>query len=227
MLADKIEPGHKQRPTRTVVDPRAVNPVIATCSLLDQLQLNEPAPNALGLTGVEGPVARGPYGDLIMPSDFGGIIKMGMTREEVAKAFALEIDKVEPPAAQGADIIIVDDRPFAGDTFYLSFTDAKVSNWFIMMRNPCVSGYSAPATRAMFLKLVNNDLTADLTPLLKGKSQGEMLALLGCPSQIFSNSINPASLVYEFADVPVEGMKLNVVLVKDVVDAIHIEEVKK
>lgn len=227
VLADQCEPGHKQRPTRTVVDPRAVNPVIATCSILDQLMLPEDEPNAIGLTGVEGPVARGPHNDLILPSDLGELVKVGMTREEIAASLSLELDKIDAPAPSGDDIVIIDDRPFIGDTFYVFFKDAKLTKWFIMMRNPCVSGYSATASRAMFMKLVGNDTTADVTPLLKGKTRGEMLALLGCPSQIFCHNVNATSHVYEFNDVPVEGMQLNVVLKSDVVESVHIDEVKK
>lgn len=226
VLAERINPGHKQRPTRTVVDPRSVNPVIATCTILDQLQLNEPEPNALGLTGVEGPVARGPNADLIMPSDLGEIVKLGMTREQIAAALALELDKVDAPAPSGSDIIVIADRPFAGDTFYVSFSDAKLANWFIIMRNPCVSGYSASASRAMYLKLVNNDLTASVEPLLTGVSRGDLLAKLGCPSQIFANSVNSAVDLYTYDGVPVEGMRLTATVRKDTVEGIMVEETK-
>lgn len=227
VLAERLRPGYKQRPTRTVVDPRAVNPVIATCTIYDQLQLNEPEPNALGLTGVEGAVARGPNGDLIMPSDLGQMVTIGMTREEVAMALALELDKVDAPAPTGNDIIVISDRPFVGDTFYVSFTDAKVANWFIMMRNPCVSGYAASASRAMYLKLVGNDLTVDVEPLLKGLKRGELLAKLGCPSQIFAHSINSAAELYTYDDVPVEGMRLTAIMRSDEVESVTVEEAKR
>jgi len=227
VLAERTEPGHKQRPTRTVVDPRAVNPVIATCSLYDQLQLEEPEPNALGLTGVEGPVARGPNNDLIVPSDLGELVKVGMTREEIAAALALELSAVDAPVAEGSDIIVITDRPFIGDTFYVSFKDAKLTNWFILMRNPCVSGYAPAASRAMYLKLVDNDMARDVAPLLNGKSRGELLEKLGCPSQIFANSINSAVEAYAYDDVPTEGMRLTAILRSDVVEGIKIEETQR
>lgn len=227
VLAERTEPGHKQRPTRTVVDPRAVNPVIATCSLYDQLQLEEPEPNALGLTGVEGPVARGPNNDLIVPSDLGELVKVGMTREEIATALALELSAVDAPAAEGSDIIVITDRPFIGDTFYVSFKDAKLTNWFILMRNPCVSGYAPAASRAMYLKLVDNDMAKDVAPLLNGKSRGELLEKLGCPSQIFANSVNSAVEAYAYDDVPTEGMRLTAIMRSDVVEGIKIEETQR
>lgn len=227
VLAERVNPGHKQRPTRTVVDPRAVNPVIATCSILDQLTLQAPEPNALGLIGVEGPVARGPNNDLIMPGDLGELVRVGMTREQIASALAIDPAKIDRPTPSGRDIVVIDDRPFVGDTFYVTFNDAKLTNWFITMRNPCVSGYSASASRAMFLKLVDGDLTADVETRLKGASRGELLARLGCPSQIFANSVNSAVELYTYEDVPVEGVRLTAIMRRDVVEGVKVEEAKR
>jgi hypothetical protein len=206
-LAFRIRPGHRQNPTRTVVDPRALNPVLATCSLWDQLQL-APQPN-LQPVAVEGPVARGPRNDMIISAAIAGKITIGMGVDELVgqlgqPATPITFDK------DGKDILMFTDQPKEGDITYIFMDKRVVSNVMVMYKKACEADFDAAASRQAVAKLLTGRKPSDPDGLLSGLDMPTLFARIGCPSSVLATTINDKSQLLTWADVPEEGSELTI-----------------
>ncbi len=172
--AKRYDPTASQNPTFSVVDPKAVNPIVASCEPGTDL-----APTAF--EGVPGEFTA-PVGGrrewfltglYLLPT-----ISEGMTHEEMVRRMKREPDHV-PAAGEGA--AIYENEPREGDALVVEFAGGVVSSVRILLHRMCESGFDAAESRARLNAIASGDAALPaLFERIKGKSVREVQDLLGC-----------------------------------------------
>ncbi len=204
-LAARVNPGHKQNPTRTVVDPRAMNPVLTSCSIYEQLQLN------LQPVAVEGPVGRGPRNDMIISAAMAGKVTIGMEADSLIAKMGQPSTPVDFDA-DGKDLFMYTDQPSTGATTLIFFENRRVASVMVMYKKTCETDFDAAASRKAVRKLLGNRQATDLEGLLLGQDLPTLVAKIGCPSTVLAYSTDDQSQLVSWNDVPEEGMELTIKL---------------
>ncbi len=198
---DKEKP---QNPTRTVVDPKAVTPVFASCTINDQLTFG---PDAFK------DVAPAPARTDLALADLTFLhVQRGMTLTEVTESLAKRGSGTWTTAPtfddKGVGVGILNGKPSAKDVLVVRFVDRKVSLAHVLYTSLCEEPYSELRTRAAIERLVGKSGTgkggegggtgdkpdtkkstgafaegslAALEVPLKGLSPSEIVKKLGCP----------------------------------------------
>ncbi|MFZ4573212.1 MAG: caspase family protein [Phycisphaerales bacterium] len=184
-----------QRPTRTVVDARSINPVLSVCDL--SLARIPRRTTALG-----GPKAVLARKDWILTSLMLPKASVGMSADQVRQNLTGKDSLLPALDAQGNGAMMFDDEPKAGDALLVRFEMGKVVEVSTSVGGMCDSPYSAKASREAALAIIEGGTIEKLTPALEGKSIAEVVGVLGCPaaSLVGSDAVGNGSLRY--VDVP-------------------------
>lgn len=197
-----------QHPTRTVVDPKAINPVLGICDA----KLAAVSPQTTALAGPRATVTRNDwiYSSLLLQK-----VTEGMTLEDVTKAMGKPPLVAEGAAslADGADGDgFYPDEPGAGDTLHLVFRKGKVARVETIFGGICKEPYDAAASRAAVLKLLDGAGLDKLDAKLAGKSVREVIELIGCPtaSLVATDGTGDGSLRYLDVPRPTQMLVVNI-----------------
>ncbi|MGD9791594.1 MAG: caspase domain-containing protein [Phycisphaerales bacterium] len=202
-----------QNPTRTVVDPKTVTPVFATCTTFDRLSFGPDAYKDL-----EPGEART---DLALADLTFLHVQRGMTVEQATESLAKHgnVAWTKAPVLddKGAGLGIVEGQPSAKDVLVVRFVDKKVALAHVLYTELCEEPYSDLRTRAAIERLVGKGGGSDvakgegkkdtgafaegslaaLAVPLKGLSPAEIVEKLGCPD----SALLPTG---QFSDAPGE-----------------------
>lgn len=168
--ADKDKP---QNPTRTVVDPKAVTPVFAECTVHDQLTFGPrtyaktpppPARTSLALT------------DLTFLQ-----VQRGMTVEQVTKAIGGSWTNAPELDDSGAGMGLLEGKPSPQDVLVVRFADKKVALAHVLYRDLCKEEYAPLKVRGALRNLIGDEPLAELTAHLKDLAPEDIIKKLGCP----------------------------------------------
>ena len=213
--AEAFKRGHKQNPTRTVVDPRSVNPILATCG----------TPAAVGTavpTAVSG-VSVLPAGrnDLIIPSAIVGKIRLGMTPKEL-------IDSVGKPAAPfttdqlGNGQTTISDTPAKGDELRVTFEHGSVSSVQYLRAVPCRESFDARRSSLSWDLNVGKTPDKEVTRVFAGMNPEQVFEKIGC-SESQSLRLDPdGSGVVTYTNVPRKGSQVRVAFARGIVSHVSI-----
>lgn len=203
---DKDKP---QNPTRTVVDPKAVTPIFADCTLIDQLSFG---PDAYS----DSPPAE--FRRSLSLADLTFLqVQRGMNLEQVTKAIGGTWTSVPELDAKGIGMGLLEGKPSDDDALVVRFEDSKVVLAHVLYTNICKERYDSLRIRAAIEKLVGKSAgdspkspppkdanqTAGFAPgslaalesHLKGLSPAGIMSKLGCadtallPTGQFSDQI--------------------------------------
>lgn len=185
----------EQSPTRTVVDPRSINPVMGVCDL--SLSKMPRRTTALG-----GPRANLARKDWILQSLMLPKVSTGMTAEAVLKAMEGKGSILPPLDAEGNGPMLFPDEPKVGDSLLVTFEKGAVTGVSTSVGGMCETPYDAKASREAALKIIDGGNAGKLTFAVENKTIAEVVALLGCPtaSLVSTDGIGNGSLRY--IDVP-------------------------
>lgn len=148
--AARVDKDKPQNPTRTVVDPKAVTPIFATCTTLDQLTFG---PDAFKDT----PPAPART-DLALADLTFLHIQPGMTFEQATEALNRHGSGTWTAAPvfddKGAGIAILEGKPSPKDALVVRFDDKKVVLAHVLYTDLCKDPYNPLRTRAAIERLV-------------------------------------------------------------------------
>lgn len=200
--------GVNQNPTRTVVDPRAINPVVAGCGRIL-------APGSLATVGVNAPVRPGPRNDLILSAGVVGRLRLGMPLREM-------LDSVGRPAwdivldEHGHGFAFYTGMPGPSDETVVAFEQGRVSRVETRKGIACESPFDADRSRARYSALANGLSREDLGRALLGEPPARVFEALGCPWNTLRLDETGAGAA-NYKEVPVPGGWLDVEFVGGVV----------
>ncbi len=202
-LLERDWPGTVQNPTRTIVDGRAINPVLLQC---EKPEASAPADAAAGedVVAVFEPTTQVLLSDLILSSDTAGKIKMGMTPDEVRAAMTglkPSIGFGENPA--GDDLVLYEDTPKPGDKLWIAFGQGKVSSVIVQEANPCEGAFDREEACRGVRRLVGTAEYDQWTPMFQGLTKEQVRALMGCPTEAANLENQSAQSVWIYRKVPV------------------------
>lgn len=168
--ADKEKP---QNPTRTVVDPKAVTPVFADCTLHDQLTFG---PRTYAKTPP--PAARTSLAltDLTLLQ-----VQRGMTVDQVTKAIGGEWSQAPELDASGAGMALLEGKPSPQDVLVVRFVESKVALAHVLYRDLCKEEYAPLKVRGALRNLIGEEPLAELSVHLKDLAPEDIIKKLGCP----------------------------------------------
>lgn len=174
-------PTEKQNPTRTVVDPKAINPILAECrndSIYRSLLLDEAA------IATDGPVKPAMRNDMILTAKLAGKVGLGMSREELEKNLGEPfLGFTEPEFTNsGQDIVGFRDLPNAGDVLWVTFEGHRVSSILLMGKGPCVGDFDQSKALAGFEAIRNGRTMDEVSAAVVGRPIQSIFDQLGCPS---------------------------------------------
>lgn len=216
--ANLYEPGSHQNPTRTVVDPRSLNPIFASCSPPD-------ADNGPVTTAVEGSSTVSLANDLIISSALVGRITLMMTRAD------LEASMGEPALGfsddyeqTGSDVVGYINEPQDGDILWVFFKDHQVMSVMVMGKGPCRGDFDLGKARAGFAELCDGRSVEDTSEAIVGTPMQTIYDLLGCPSGglALQSGSGRGAAVYE--NVPRQGREVRVVYEPSGVISISVDQ---
>ncbi len=220
-------PTEKQNPTRTVVDPRAINPILAECrndSIYRSLLLEE-APIA-----TDGPVKPAMRNDMILTAKLAGKVGLGMSREELESNLGEPfLGFTEPEFTNtGKDIVGFRNLPNEGDILWVTFEDHRVSSILLMGKGPCVGNYDLERARAGFEALRGGRTVDEVAPDVVGQPIQTIFDRFGCPSGglIGIMSVESSSGTATWDNVPGPGRLVRVGFKDGLVREIVIEGMK-
>lgn len=218
--ADTAQPGHSQNPTRTVIDPRSVNPILASCE-------KAPDPTQPQPVAVEGPVRRAPRNDLIISAALAGKVAIGMTPEQMYEKMGQAKDDTLTLDDSGKGLILYADVPQAGDTTFVFFDKGKVMSVVVMYKQACDGAFDRDASSKAVMTLLDGRALFDLQELLRGLSPKDLFEKIGCPSTAVSTTVGKAKAVYEYANVPTPGIALRLIVEDEKVSEVKVEVMQK
>ncbi|MFT3686685.1 MAG: caspase family protein [Phycisphaerales bacterium] len=211
-----------QNPTRTVVDPRTVNPIIASCS-------RESIFDGLVPTAMQGPVQALPRNDLVLSGSIAGKIAIGMSEAEMAAAMGRAPDDAancdKDPSGDGLAMYM--NTPKKGDTVFVFFGNKKVNRVFLMYEKLCDGEFDAAKTRAALAKLLDGKDLTEIGAVIGQPTAKELFAKLGCPKSglMYGQDNESGSVSYD--DVPLPGQQLTFLLKEGKVTDIHLHPMPK
>lgn len=202
--ARELDEKASQNPTRTVVDPRTVNPIIASCSSTSIY-------DGLLPTAMQGPVQSLPRNDLVLSGSIAGKITEGMSEAEMTAAMGREAD--DPSACdtdpKGEGLAMYMNTPKKGDTVFVFFGEKKVTRVMVMYAKLCDGEFDAAKSRAAMTKLLDGrDLTQIGEALGQQPTMKDLFEKLGCPTGGLMYGQDNASGSVHYDDVPLPGQRL-------------------
>ena len=209
-LLERDWPGVEQNPTRTVVDARAINPVLLACEkpLDADAGAGEPDPEAedeASVIGVYEPTTSSLRSDLILPSGIAGKITMGMTVAEVREAMGdlkPAIDFGDDPTAD--DLVQYENTPKPGDSLWVLFTKGKVSSVIVMQQETgCDGAFDREEACRGARRLIAGKPAEEWESAYVGLTKAQVKALMGCPSSVTAADTGKAFTVWTYKTVPV------------------------
>lgn len=201
LRAKANDPAASQHPTRIVVDPKMLNPVLAVCNR----QGAEAEPTAL--SGAVAPAARN---DMILTTLLLGKICVGMTTNEVTQAMG------HPPKGglvllpDGNTAGVWDDEPKEGVSTYVVFEKdtTKVLRTAVQFQGACQGEYDAAFTRTAIPKLIGAERAEKLALTISGWSAQRVFKELGCATFVLlaSDGQGDGQIIYQNVPVPQEQL---------------------
>ena len=173
--AEAYSHGHKQNPTRTVVDPRSLNPVMATCKA--PATATESVPVA-----VRSPVRPKTRNDLIVPASLVGKIEIGMPAKQVLSAAG----KAAAPFTldqNGRGQAVLSGIPKAGDEVRVWFVDGLVTRVQELHEVPCLQLSDVAKARGAWEKMAASTPDKEVTKPFAGLGPERIFELFGCPAE--------------------------------------------
>ncbi len=141
-----LDKSKKQNPTRTVVDPKAVTPIFAECTILDRL--------TFGPAAYENSPPTEARTDLALADLTFLQVQPGMTLDEVTKAIGGTWTNAPELDAQGTGLGILEGKPSEKDALVVRFTDSKVALAQVLYTDLCKEPYDPLHVRAAIHRLV-------------------------------------------------------------------------
>jgi len=195
--AAMTRPGHPQNPTRTVVDPRALNPVLAMC--VQPAKPTDPVPVA-----VVTPVISGSRNDLVLPSQLVGKVTLGMT----ARQFLAGAGSKAPPFTldqNGRGSAVMLDVPAAGDEVRVEFVNGLVTRVQNLHLVKCAAASDLNKARAGWNLYAGRTPDKEVTKPFEGMGPDQVFGILGCPigGALKLTIMGSGEVAYQ--DVPLDG----------------------
>lgn len=190
-------PSQKQNPTRTVVDPRALNPILSTCSA--PVAANEPVAVA-----VVAPVLSGSRNDLVIPAELVGRLTIGMpARQFLAGAGSKARPFTLNQTGRGSAVVM--DIPDPGDEVHVEFVNGMISKVQKLHPVVCQGEPDLDRTRLGWELWTHNAADKDLTKVFGGMTPDKLFEALGCPPSgtLKLDTTGAGEVVYK--DVPNDG----------------------
>jgi hypothetical protein len=207
-LLERDWPGTVQNPTRTVVDPRAINPVMLVCPKPADETTDEDEANVVG---VFEPTVSSLLNDLILTSGTAGRVTLGMTVAEVQAAMAEQMLGLEYGSDPNADdLAMYENYPKAGDSFYIFFKAGHVARVMVMEANPCNGTFDREEACRGVRRLTGGAEYDKWSDLFAGLSKDQVRALMGCPTEAIVGDAIRNESTWFYRKVPV--MLLDTVL---------------
>lgn len=172
--AKKLDESKPQNPTRTVVDPKVLNPVIASCRVVESLEL--------GPAAYRNTPASPARADLAMVNLLYDRFTAGMTVEQVEKAARKAFAEAPTFDQAGAGVGLIRDVPRPGNVLVARFTKRTLSSLSLLSPKNCQGEYQPTETRARLKLLLGERPLAELDTELKGLAPKDIQAKLGCAS---------------------------------------------
>lgn len=191
----KLQREEEQHPTRTVVDPKAVNPVLGICDA-------ERARVSARTTAFAGPGVTAQRHDWIYSSLMLQKVREGMTFDEVVEAMERKPDEGTDLDETGFGEVFYHDEPKAGDALHLVFEEGKVCQVHTVFGSMCNRPYDAKASREAVLHAMAGGGLTELESAIAGKNASEVIELLGCPTASLVNTDGSGDGSLRYLDVP-------------------------
>lgn len=183
-----------QNPTRVVVDPKSINPIIATCGLLS-LRIEQP-------TAYAGPPLPAARNDWILSSLSIPKIREGMTPEQMKQAMGKDPAQPLTLDDHGSGATLYEDGPRAGDALLVFFEKGVVARVSILFASLCEGDYDASRTRAAVEKELKGAPVVDLFASIDGLSVKEVQERLGCAADALIAPDGQGNGQLRYPDVP-------------------------
>lgn len=191
----KLQREEEQHPTRTVVDPKAVNPVLGICDA-------ELARVSARTTAFAGPGVAAQRHDWIYSSLMLQKVREGMTFDQVVAAMERRPDEGADLDESGSGEMFYHDEPKAGDALYLVFEAGRVCQVHTVFGSMCDRAYDAKASRDAVIHAMGGGGLAELESAIAGKTAAEVIELLGCPTASLVNTDGSGDGTLRYLDVP-------------------------
>lgn len=194
-----------QNPTRSVVDPKSVNPIVAMCGKngleLLSLRINQPTASA----GVTPSVARN---DLVLSSLLVGDVKPGTSIADVEKRFGEIAPELLDKDKSGA--VKYPSTPKEGDELVIVFEKGVVNKAVVQFATLCKGSFDAAYSRKKVREVLGGKAVLELGAMLSGMSVKQVQEKIGCASGaiLSADGFGDGTLKYE--GVPLEGQTLTV-----------------
>ncbi len=194
-----------QNPTRSVVDPKSVNPIIAMCGKngldLLSLRINQPTASA----GVTPSVARN---DLVLSSLLIGDVKPGTKIADIEERFGTIAPELLDKDKSGA--VKYPNTPKEGDELVIVFEKGVVKKAVVQFATLCKGNFDAAYSRRKVREVLSGKPVLELGGVLAGMSVKQVQEKLGCASGaiLSADGFGDGKLKYE--GVPLEGQTLTV-----------------
>lgn len=183
-LLERDMPGTVQNPTRTIVDARAINPVMLACEKPANPGEPPSSENENDVVAVFEPTSRTLSSDLILTSGSAGKVTVGMTPDEVRAAMGDRqpaIDFGTDPAAD--DLVLYEDYPEPGDKFWVLISKGKVGSVVMIKFKECDGTFDREEACRGVQRLVGKAEYDRWTPMFEGLTKEQVRALMGCPGE--------------------------------------------
>lgn len=201
-LAHEIDAASSQNPTRTVVDPRTVNPIVVSCASTSIY-------DGLLPTAMQGPVQALPRDDLVLSGSIAGKIAIGMTEKEMAGAMGRAPDEPAGCDAKGDGLAMYSNTPRQSDTVFVFFAKHKVSRVMVMYAKLCDGDFDAAKSRAALKKLLDGRDLTRIGEVINHPTTKDLFAKLGCPTGGLMYGQNNETGSVHYDDVPLPGQRLS------------------
>jgi hypothetical protein len=186
--------GKAQHPTRTIVDPKSLNPILGLCVT------SAGAPNQP--IAFEGPQVSAARNDWVLTGLLIPRINPGMTPDEVKAVFKKDPDEGGQLDAAGTGWAYFDDCPTEGTALHVLYEGGKVSSVSFVPKKFCTGEFDAAVSRQAVLKILDGAPIVELSDKLKGLSTTEAVEKLGCPALALIASDGKGSGQLRYLDTP-------------------------
>lgn len=204
-LLERDWPGTVQNPTRTIVDARAINPVLLACEQPAANEAEAAAQDDASVVGVYEPTTSSLLSDLIIPSGIAGKITMGMTVAQVREAMGdlkPAIDFGDDPTAD--DLVLYENTPKPGDKLWVLFTKGAVSSIIVTPTdNGCDGAFDREEACRGARRLIAGKPAEEWEAAYVGLTKSQVKALMGCPSSVTAADTGKAFTLWTYKTVPV------------------------
>ena len=201
--AKELDEKSSQNPTRTVIDPRTVNPIIASCTRSSIFE-------GLLPTAMEGPVQTLPRNDLVLSGSIAGKIAIGMSEPEMTAAMGRVADNTADcdKDENGDGLAMYMNTPKNGDTVFVFFGAKKVTRVMVMYAKLCDGEFDAAKSRAALTNLLGGKDLNQIGEVLGLPTAKELFEKLGCPKGGLMYGQNNEQGTVHYDDVPLPGQRL-------------------